>query len=113
FKARLPAQEALVADMRRLDLGRQFDGLLAWDSFFHLDHDAQRAMFPVFRAHARPGAALMFTSGPEHGEAIGQLEGEPLYHASLAAAEYRQLLADNGFEVAAHKAKDPECGGRT
>lgn len=113
FQARLPAQEALVADMRRLDLGRRFDGLLAWDSFFHLDHDAQRAMFPIFRAHARPGAALMFTSGPAHGEATGRLEGEPLYHASLAPDEYRDLLAAQGLEVAAHRAEDPDCGGRT
>lgn len=113
FRARLPAQQALVADMRTLDLGRRFDGLLAWDSFFHLDHAHQRRMFAIFRAHARPGAALMFTSGPEHGEAIGVLEGEPLYHASLAAAEYRDLLAANGFEVVAHKADDPDCGGRT
>ena len=113
FKARVPGRDARVADMRTLDLGRQFDGLLAWDSFFHLDHDAQRAMFPIFRTHARPGAALMFTSGPAHGEAIGRLEGEPLYHASLAPTEYRELLAVQGFEVAAHKAEDPDCGGRT
>ena len=113
FEARLPGRQALVADMRSLDLGRRFGGLLAWDSFFHLDHDAQRRMFPIFRAHARPRAALMFTSGPAHGEAIGQLEGEPLYHASLAAEEYRDLLAANGFEVVAHKAEDADCGGRT
>ena len=113
FKARLPVQNALVTDMRTLDLGRGFDGLLAWDSFFHLDHEHQRRMFPIFRAHARPGAALMFTSGPEHGEAIGRLEGEPLYHASLSAAAYRDLLAAQGFEVVDHRLEDPECGGRT
>jgi hypothetical protein len=48
-------------------------------------------MFPIFRAHAAPRAALMFTSGPAQGEAIGQLEGEPLYHASLDPTEYKQL----------------------
>jgi hypothetical protein len=47
-------------------------------------------MFSIFRLHAAPGAALMFTSGPSHGEVVGQLEGEPLYHASLDAAAYRQ-----------------------
>ena len=43
------------------------------------------------------GAALMFTSGPAHGEAIGSFAGEPLYHASLDPAEYRSLLDRNGF----------------
>ena len=67
-----PAQEWIVGDMRTLALQRKFSGLLAWDSFFHLCYDDQRNMFPVFRAHAAPGAALMFTSGPAHGEAIGE-----------------------------------------
>src|SRR5690349_18394579 len=52
FRARLPGQEALVSDMRLLSLRRIFDGILAWDSLFHLNHDDQRRMFPVFGAHA-------------------------------------------------------------
>jgi SAM-dependent methyltransferase len=102
-----------VADMRTLALGRTFDGLLAWDSFFHLDADHQRRMFSVFRAHAAPGAALMFTSGPAQGEAIGTFEGEPLYHASLDADEYRALLDTHGFRVVRHVADDPACTGHT
>ena len=108
-----PAQEWIVADMRTLALRRQFSGILAWDSFFHLCHDDQRRMFPVFRAHAAPNAALMFTSGPAHGEAIGSFGGEPLYHASLDPAEYRSLLDRNGFGVVSHVVEDPDCGGHT
>jgi SAM-dependent methyltransferase len=102
-----------VADMRILSLALRFDGILAWDSFFHLGHDDQRRMFSIFRQHAAPRAALMFTSGPAHGEAIGSYKGEPLYHASLDAAEYRSLLNANGFEVVAHVVEDPDCGGHT
>ncbi len=113
FEKNLPGQEAIVADMRALRLQRLFDGLLAWDSFFHLPPTAQRAMFPVFREHAKPGAALMFTSGPTCGEAIGALEGEPLYHASLGPDEYRALLDQNGFEIVCHAVEDPDCGGHS
>ncbi|MBR1151424.1 trans-aconitate 2-methyltransferase [Bradyrhizobium sp. JYMT SZCCT0428] len=102
-----------IADMRMLALARRFDGLLAWDSFFHLCPDDQRRMFAIFRQHAAPRAALMFTSGPAHGEAIGSYQGEPLYHASLDAAEYRALLNANGFEVVAHVIEDPDCGNHT
>jgi hypothetical protein len=70
-------------------------------------------MFARFEAHAAPGAALMFTSGNEEGTAIGELEGEPLYHGSLSPAEYRTLLDAAGFEVVAHVADDPTCGNRT
>ena len=108
-----PKQEWVVADMRKLSLQRQFSGILAWDSFFHLCHDDQRRMFPAFSDHAAPGAALMFTSGPRDGEAIGSFGGEPLYHASLDSAEYRSLLDLNGFRVVSHVVEDPDCGGHT
>ena len=106
----LPDREWIVADMRALSLGRTFDGVMAWDSFFHLNYDDQRQMFPIFRAHAKPGAPLLFTSGTQHGEAIGRFRGEPLYHASLSPDEYRALFAENGFECVAEKMEDPECG---
>ncbi len=112
-QARFPDQSWSVGDMRRLSLGRRFDGLIAWDSFFHLTRDDQRGMFARFAAHAAPGAALMFTSGPADGEAIGRFEGEPLYHSSLAPDEYRQLLDSNGFDVVDHVVDDPGCGGHT
>ena len=112
-RERFPEQSWIVADMRELSLGRRFNGLLAWDSFFHLSPDDQRRMFPLFKRHAAPRAALMFTSGPAHGVAIGRFEGEPLYHASLDADEYRALLAAHGFAVVAHVVEDPTCGGHT
>jgi cyclopropane fatty-acyl-phospholipid synthase-like methyltransferase len=112
-RRRFPAAEWRVADMRTLSIDRRFDGLIAWDSFFHLTHEDQRSMFPTFRAHAAPGAVLLFTTGPEHGEAMGAFEGEPLFHASLAPSEYRALLESHGFQVLAHVAEDPECGRHT
>jgi SAM-dependent methyltransferase len=112
-RERFPEHRWLVADMRSLALSRTFQGVLAWDSFFHLSFDDQRRMFPVFAAHAAPGAPLMFTSGPRHGEAIGSYQGEALYHASLDPAEYRALLAANGFSEIAYTAEDPACGGHT
>ena len=112
-QARFPDQDWIEADMRTLALGRRFDGVLAWDSFFHLRAADQRRMFPLFRAHAAPGAPLLFTSGPEHGEALGTFEGEVLYHASLSPEEYRALLAENGFAVVRTIANDPDCTGHT
>jgi len=110
---RFPGQEWISADMRRLELGREFEGILAWNSCLHLAHDDQRRMFPVFAKHAASGAFLMFTSGPSHGEAIGQFEGEALYHASLDPREYLSLLQQNGFSLLEHRTEDPESGGLT
>ena len=93
--------------MRTIDLGRRFDAVLAWDSFFHLTADDQRAMFPVFEMHTAPTGLLLFTSGPGAGEAIGSLYGYDLYHASLDTAEYRRLLKAHDFEVLMHRSKIP------
>jgi SAM-dependent methyltransferase len=109
-KDRFPDQEWVVADVRGLSLDRRFDGILAWNSFFHLSPEDQLRMFPIFRRLARPQAALMFTSGHLHGEAIGTFKGEPLYHGSLDEAEYRSLLVQSGFEVVSYVVEDPNCG---
>jgi SAM-dependent methyltransferase len=112
-RERFPQRSWHVADMRAFALQKTFSGILAWDSLFHLSHQDQRCMFPTFKRHASSRAALMFTSGTSHGEAIGSYRGEPLYHASLAPEEYRALLQSNGFRVIAHIVEDPNCGGHT
>lgn len=112
-RERFPVAEWLVMDMRQLGLSRRFDGILAWDSFFHLNMDDQRKMFRRLADHAAPGAPLMFTSGMSEGSVLGEYHDEPLYHASLDPEEYRRLLADNGFSVEAHVVEDPACGNHT
>ena len=111
--ARFPQHAWLQGDMRALALQRRFQGVLAWDSFFHLTPDDQRGMFRIFRDHLGAGGVLMFTSGSAADVRIGEFQGEPLYHASLDGDEYRELLARHGFEVLSHRAEDPECGGHT
>lgn len=113
FRANVPGAEVHLADMRVLNLGQTFDALLAWNSFFHLAPDDQRAMFQVFAAHAAPRAVLMFTSGHVEGETTGAVDGEPVYHASLEPDEYRALLADQGFKELAFVPQDPSCNGHT
>lgn len=112
-RSRLPKAEWIVADMRTLSINRRFEGLIAWDSFFHLSHQDQRSMFTVFRKHAACGAPLLFTTGTGHGEAIGSYQGESLYHASLSPGEYRILLELHGFTVLSHVVEDPSCGRHT
>ena len=113
FQNNVPQASAHLSDMRELSLNQRFAGLLAWDSFFHLCPDDQRAMFSRFADHALPGGSLMFTSGTAEGDAIGELEGEPLYHGSLSSSEYRSLLEANQFDVVDHVTEDPTCGFRT
>ncbi|WP_233772885.1 class I SAM-dependent methyltransferase [Achromobacter sp. AONIH1] len=109
-QAAFPDHRWIAADMRRMPLNETFHGLIAWHSLFHLRPEDQRPLFATFARLAAPGAPLMFTSGTTLGEAIGELEGQPLYHGSLDRQEYRDLLEANGFEVVRYVEWDEECG---
>jgi SAM-dependent methyltransferase len=112
-RTRVPGMEVIHADMRGLALGRVFDIVLAFNSFFHLSPDDQRAMFSVFKAHAAPGARLLFTTGPAAGEVVGTVGASPVYHASLAPMEYRSLLKDHGFSEVWFRPEDAELRGHS
>ncbi|MCG6903979.1 MAG: class I SAM-dependent methyltransferase [Rhodobacter sp.] len=113
FAQALPDATVHHADMRGLELGEEFDAILAWNSFFHLSPADQRAMFATFAAHAAPRAVLMFTAGPRAGEPIGKVADQPVYHASLDPEDYHALLKDHGFAVLNFVPDDPDCNGHT
>lgn len=112
-ESRFPDQSWIVGDIRTVTLEQRFDGIIAWHSLFHLTADDQRTMIRRFYHWAAQGAPLLFTTGTALGETIGEWEGEPLYHASLAPEEYRALLEANSFSVEAFAAKDRACGDAT
>lgn len=97
----LPAGSWDTGDMREALPERLFDGVLAWHSLFHLSPDDQTRVLPRLAGRVAEGGRLMFTSGPSHGETLGEWRGEPLYHGSLAPESYRALLAEAGLTVAA------------
>ncbi|MGJ3231749.1 MAG: class I SAM-dependent methyltransferase [Oceanicaulis sp.] len=112
-RRRRPDGDWRVADMRTLDLEERFDGVLAWDSFFHLTAEEQRVVLPRLAGRLRPGGRLMATVGPKAGEVIGHVGGERVYHASLSRAEYTTILDRAGLALAAFVAEDPDCDHHT
>lgn len=112
-RRRFPGHDWQIGDMRAFEPGRLFDGVVAWHSLIHLAPADQPAMFGVFARCLRPGGPLLFTSGSERGETIGEWCGEALYHGSLSLAEYRSGLEAAGFDLLRHVLADPDCGGAT
>ncbi|GGZ74709.1 methyltransferase [Ignatzschineria indica] len=108
----MPA-EWILADMRDITFDKQFSGIIAWDSYFHLPPNDQTALFEKFEHYCTPGAPLLITTGADAGEAIGKFNGHDLYHASLSPDHYRQLFIDHGFGLIQYKIEDQSCGGRT
>ncbi|MEW5424208.1 class I SAM-dependent methyltransferase [Amorphus sp. 3PC139-8] len=108
-----PDRDWRVADMRALDLGQRFDGIVGWDSFFHLTRDEQRVVLPLLARHLSTGGRLMLTVGPEDGEVDGHVGDDRVYHSSLSPAAYRVLLAGHGLTVIDFVAEDPDCDFHT
>jgi len=107
-RSRWPDDDWRHADMRNLDLGETFDGIVAWNSFFHLTADAQRVCIGHIADHLERGGSLMLTVGPDAGEAQGTVGDEPVYHASLSPAEYAMCLEVNGLRMTGFLAEDAE-----
>jgi SAM-dependent methyltransferase len=97
--ADLPGGRFVQADMRTLELGETFAGVLAWHSLFHLSAADQRIALPRLLAHAAQRATILFSSGPHEDFVVGAWRGEPLYHGSLGPDEYQTLLTSQGFVV--------------
>jgi trans-aconitate methyltransferase len=112
-KSRFPDQDWIVNDMRNLDLGRKFDGLISWHSFFHLTQSEQRTTLVRFANHLKPNAPLMLTVGTYEGNVIGHVCKETVYHSSLSPKEYRDILSELDIDVIEFVAEDPECGMAT
>ena len=56
-------------DMRELSLSN-FDGIIAWHSFFHLSHDDQELTLPRIIKHLEPHGVLLLTVGDHYGESV-------------------------------------------
>lgn len=112
-QARMPDARWTVADMRTIVLDEVYAAIIGWDSFFHLTQGEQALLIPRLAAHLAPGGGLLLTVGPEAGERIGQVGGEPVYHASFAPEAYAVMLAHVGIEVVDFVRQDAVCGGRS
>jgi hypothetical protein len=109
--------------MRTLSLRRVFPGILAWDSFFHLNHDDQRRMFSIFRAHVAPRTAVWTNAVVEarfnfykqvcsrrSHRAAGRGTALP---REFEPTEYKHLLDSHRFDAVVTVPEDQSCGGRT
>ena len=108
--ARFPESEWLVQDMRKLSLSRVFNGIVGWDSFFHLNPVEQRVTLKNFCRHLNVDGALLLTIGDEAGEVLGVVNGQRVYHSSLDPSEYEQILFAAGFARVTIALRDEKCG---
>lgn len=112
-RSRYPDHEWQVMDMRALRLDQQFDGIIAWDSFFHLNPEEQGEVLPLFCQYLKVNGVFMTTIGDQAGEVDGYVNGQQVYHASLEPGEYENILRELGFQKIEIRLRDIDCGEHT
>ena len=95
------------------DLNETFDGIIGWNSFFHLTRPEQRDVLPRLARHLESNGRLMLTVGPEDGEAVGQVGDDRIYHSSLSPDEYASILLVNQLAIKDFVIEDPQCDFQT
>lgn len=93
----LPKAQFLLCDVMRFQPAQLFDGILAFDSLWHVPLEHQSALYPLLSSWLRPGGSLLFTHGKRHGSVEGKMYGHSFYYSALDAEEVYALLHENGF----------------
>lgn len=109
FRRRYPGIATIRCDMLAFEPAEPLGAVVAWDSFFHLNHDEQARMIGHFAVWLRPGGLLLFTSGPGHSTINDAMFGTPFAYASYSDAAYRELLGANGLSVLASDFDEPHA----
>jgi 2-polyprenyl-3-methyl-5-hydroxy-6-metoxy-1,4-benzoquinol methylase len=88
-----------VCDFFKFTTEEKFDGILAWDSFFHFPKDKQVHIYEKVGNLINPDGYLLFTHGDADGEHTNPMMGESFYYSALPKEIVCQILKDNGFEI--------------
>lgn len=78
---------------------KKFDGILAFDSLFHLPLDKHEVAFKKISNLINAGGYFMFTHGKEKGTVEGQMYSKQFYYSTLNSDETIKLLIQEGFEI--------------
>lgn len=110
---RFPQNEWVHADMRSFLLNKKFNGIIAWNSLFHLNHNDQVITLGLISQHLKNNGVFMFTAGPSNGEVTGRVNGKIVKHYSFSASEYEKILKKENIKLTKYKLSDKECNNHS
>ncbi len=96
---KLPNADFITADFFEFVSRKKFDGMIAWDSFFHFPKSMQAGIYAKAASLLHKNAYLLFTHGYLDDEHIDQMMGESFYYAALAKEKVLGILDRTGFQI--------------
>lgn len=95
----IPHTQFSICDFFKFTTEEKFDGVLAWDSFWHFPKDRQAHIYIKAGHLLNAGGYLLFTHGDTDDEHTNPMMGESFYYSCLPKEVVCQILEDNGFEI--------------
>jgi cyclopropane fatty-acyl-phospholipid synthase-like methyltransferase len=107
----LPDAALVHGDMRTVEIGERFDGIVAWDSVFHVPREDHAMVFERFARWLRPNGLLMLSLGGSAWEDEAPMLGERFFFSGWEPADELALLEQAGFDVVHAEVDDPSSRG--
>jgi UDP-2,3-diacylglucosamine pyrophosphatase LpxH len=77
----------------------KYDGIIAFDSFFHFEKGKQKTIYQTVSEWMKEGAYILFTHGNTDGEITGKMFGETFYYSALKTERVHELLKRANIKV--------------
>lgn len=97
--ANVPTAKFVECDLFDFSCGTKFDGIIAFDSLWHLEKNCQHTVYNKLSSLMNDGAYLIFTHGAHDGEIIGEMWGERFYYSALDTNTVFELMKEAGLEI--------------
>lgn len=95
----LPTANFILVDFFEYNPVEHYDGVLAFDSFFHFPKERQHEIYARVSQWMNAGAPILFTHGNKDGEIRDTMYDEIFYYSCLDTAEVHRLMQEAGLEI--------------
>ena len=106
-----PNATFIKEDISTYKIDRKFDGILAWDSLFHIPLEKQGKIIIKLIGLLKKNGVFMFTTGGEYGEFLSEMFGQTFYYSSLSEDRYIKIILQGNCEVIINEIDDPTSHG--
>ncbi len=106
-----PEAELIAGDMTEVAIDGRFDGIVAWDSVFHIPRARHAPLFAEMARLLKPRAPLLLSVGGSGGEFAAPMFEVDFPYSGFPPSESRRLLEACGFDVLIAEVDDPTSRG--
>jgi SAM-dependent methyltransferase len=108
----VPAATFLLGDMRTIVLDGCFDGIVAWDSVFHVPRDDHAALFSRLAGWLAPGGCLLLSlGGTADAGFTSEMHGTTFFYSGHDPDDACRLLEAAGFRIEHREVDDASSRG--